>query len=114
MIKCTGKEWNAFMNDKAYWHNSNDDDHTYWDDGAVIINGEQDDYGDPAPDDAVVEIYDGAVFGKVQGAPSPSLEVYFRRWSKAQTTECIVIEFPKEARAAVLAAVAAAGAKPAK
>ena len=41
----------------------------------------------------------------------PSLEAYFKRWRKRQTTTVLVVEVPHEAADAVRAAVAAAGGK---
>lgn len=111
-VKCTGADFKRFYNDPAFWFKSDsDDEHTWWDDGCVEVNGvEKDDPGECLDTDTVT-IHGGVVFGKVFGAKEPSLEAYFKRWKKLQDTTSLVIECPKDKLDAIRAAVKAAGGK---
>lgn len=119
-IKCTGAEFLRFYNDKAWWFSNedktalSDDEHTYWEDACVFVNGEQiqeiefDFDNDLKPTDTV-SVSGGVVFGKVVGAKEPSVEGYLKRWLKAQDTKSILVDCPKDKLDAILAAIKAAG-----
>lgn len=119
-VKCTGAEFLRFYNDKAWWFSlkektaKSDDEHTYWEDASVFVNGEQiaeyefDFERDLKPADTV-SVSGGVVFGKVVGTKEPSFEGYLKRWLKEQSTTSIVVDCPKEKLVALLAAIKAAG-----
>lgn len=114
-IKCTGAEFKAFYNDKHYWvphdKGTTDRDYTWHDDQLITIDGNQDDERDIdlIPDSAVVQITGGVVFGPVVGPSEPSLESYFRRWKREQTTTTMLVSCDKSVLDTLMAAIKAAG-----
>lgn len=109
-VKCTGAELNAFLDDPAFWKVGGDD-HTWYDDAVMTMDGADWD-GDPkAEPTSKCVIEGGVVCGFVIGPAEPSVEAYFRRWKKAQTSVLFTGNCPKEAFEAVKAAVKAAGGK---
>lgn len=119
-VKCTGAEFLRFYNDKAWWFSTedktalSDNEHTYYEDACVCVNGEQiaeyefDFDRDLKPTDTV-SVSGGVVFGKVVGTKEPSVEAYLKRWLKAQNTTSIVVDCPNEKLDAIRAAIKAAG-----
>lgn len=113
-VKTNGAEFKRFYNDPAFWFKSRsaeDDSHTWWDDGVITVNGVDAENPDECQDTDEIAIHGGVVFGKVFGTKEPSLEGYFKRWKKAQTTCTLVVEVPVEKRDAVIKALAGVGAK---
>lgn len=113
-VKTNGAEFKRFYNDPAFWFkatSASDDSHTWWDDGAIEVNGEDAENPDECQDTDSITIRGGVVFGKVFGAQAPTLEGYFKRWKKVQTTCTLVVEVPVEKRDAVIKALAGVGAK---
>lgn len=107
-VKTTGAEFKRFYADPAFWPEGGD---TYHDDALIGVNGvDHDDGFDPGaiPDDAIVTIEGGVVFDAVGGG-EPSLETYFRRWKKTQTTASFLVECDLSVVDAIKAAVKAAG-----
>ena len=91
------------------------DDETAWPDGAwhedelLLVNGDEWDQGiTEIPDNAIVNISGGAVFGLPNGG-EPSLELHFRRWRLRQTTTTILVECDLAKLDAIKAAIKAAG-----
>ncbi len=62
-------------------------------------------------DTSVVVIEGGALFGEQWEYEGPSLETYFRRWRKKQTTTFLTVECDHTKLEAVKAAIKAAGGK---
>lgn len=109
--KATIVEFTEFWNDKEYFVESGDSDgYTYIDDETIEVDGIEIDPCDFSPSDfqpsAIITFGGGTVFGPVVGKSEPSLDVYFKRWQKAQKTRflvcrvdvCMVKEFKKMAR----------------
>ncbi|WP_137917223.1 hypothetical protein [Hydrogenophaga sp. 2FB] len=112
-VTCTGTEFAKFYSDPKYWISGSTDDSTWHDDAVVYVNGVQDDDIDLAnvkPED-ILKIEGGVVFGPVVGGAEPSLETYFKRWRKEQSTAVLMAEVPKDLVDAVKAAIIAAGGK---
>lgn len=109
--KTSGAEFKAFYNDPLFWVDHGTDEHTYHDDTVIVVNGVHDENLDPddIPDDAVVTIEGGVIFGPTYGASEPSMEAYFKRWKKRQTTSTLLVEAPNEKIEAIKAAIKAAG-----
>lgn len=108
MIKTTGAEFWRFYNDDKFWP-----DGAWHDDTLVKVNGEVIDDYEPKniPDNAQVLIDGGVIFMDEHGDENVAFESHFRKWRKAQDTESIVIECPKDKIDAVKAAIKAAGGK---
>lgn len=110
MIKTTGAEWKAFNNDNVYWGEF------YMEDEAVTVNGDPvDEYtfdADSLADADKVQIDGGWVADQADGSDKEySLDTFFRRWRKQQSTEFLSVEVPKDKADAVRAAIVAAGGK---
>lgn len=114
-VKTTGAEFKRFYNDVEFWpdHSDPTDKREIWhEDEAITVDGrdvaEYEFVADEVPDSASMTIEGGVVLG-VSGDDDPSLETYFRRWKKKQTTVSMVVECPRERLDEVKAAVKAAG-----
>lgn len=110
MIKTTGAEWKAFNLADAYWGEF------YLDDEAITVNGKEIDPYDYEPsklnDADEVKIDGGYVVDQAKGSDREySLDTFFKRWRKQQTTEYLSVEVPKDKADAVRAAIVAAGGK---
>lgn len=110
MIKTTGAEWKAFNADNAYWGEF------YVEDEAITVNGDPvDEYSfdvTTLADTDKVEIDGGWVADQANGSDKEySLDTFFRRWRKQQTTEFLSVEVSKDRADAVRAAIIAAGGK---
>lgn len=110
MIKTTGAEWKAFHADKAYWGEFCVEDEV------VTVNGAQvDEYSfdpDTLADADKVTVDGGWVADQATGSDKEySLDTFFRRWRKQQTTEYLSVEVSKDKAEAVRAAIKAAGGK---
>ena len=116
-MKCTGKEFKAFFNDAVFWHPGDDEnERTYMDDVIVSINGDEfDDWLESdISDNCKVEIISGVVLHCAKGSEEQSLNAYFKRWKKEQTSMTFIVECDKSKYDAVVAAIKAAGGKVAK
>lgn len=113
--KCTGAEFKAFLSDKTFWRESNKhDEYTYHDDEVLIVNDVETGLEfDPMKmvDSDRVTIEGGIVYNPTQGPDMPSLEAYFKRWRKAQTTRYLVVEAPIDKLDEIREALKALGAK---
>ena len=109
-IKTTGAEFKRFYRDDTIWM-CNGVENMYIDDDTILVNGlEYDADYEAIPDDAVVKIICGVVYGpQFERGYEPSLETYFRRWKKKQTTTAFVVECDIANSDAVMAVVKAAG-----
>lgn len=110
MIKTTGAEWKAFNADNVYWAEFCVEEEV------VAVNGfEVDPYSfeaDTLADADKVTVDGGLVSDQADGSDKEySLDTFFRRWRKQQTTEFLSVEVPKEKAQAVKAAIVAAGGK---
>lgn len=106
MIKTTGAEYKRFYNDPAAWP-----DDSWHEDETLIVNGDEWTLGVvDIPDDAVINLSGGVVFGLPNGTEA-SLEAYFKRWRKRQTTTTFLVECDMDKVDEVKAAVKAAGGK---
>lgn len=110
MIKTTGAEWKAFNADSTYWAEF------YHEDEEITVNGDRvDPYSFDAetltgPEKVIVD--GGWVADQAKDSDKEySLETFFKRWRKQQTTEYLSVEVPKEKAQAVKAAIVAAGGK---
>jgi hypothetical protein len=110
VIKTTGAEWKAFNADNAYWAEF------YVEDELVTVNGEAVDEhtfeANSLADADKVTVDGGWVADQATGSDKEySLDTFFRRWRKQQTTEYLSVEAPKEKADAVRVAIVAAGGK---
>lgn len=93
-VKTFGVEFKRFYSDQKYWPDKGD---TYHDDVIYRVNGEEVD-GDfdmtKVEDTASIEIEGGIVMNSpfYSKDNEPSLETYFRRWKKEQTTAYFLVE----------------------
>jgi len=115
-VKCTGAEFKRFYADSKYWigPEQSKEDHTWHDDGLFYVNDVEQPEGidtDQLLDTDTVKIEGGVVFGEVVGPKEPSLESYFKRWKKEQTTTAFLVECDIAMVEAVKKAVIAAGGK---
>ena len=113
-MKCSGKELKDFENDVTYFHpGSAEREATYMDDVLIEVNGvEVEDFDIQQLNDTdKIEIIAGGVLYCTKGQEDQSLESYFRRWKKEQTTVTIIVECDKSKHDAVVAAIKAAGGK---
>lgn len=91
-MKTTGALWKEFYNDEAFWEGY------YHDDTLILFDDvEVEEYEDPSPD-AVVKIESGYVYKTDDFFTSHdlSLETFFKRWKKKQTTRTIVVTIDKD------------------
>lgn len=105
-VKTIGAEFKRFYSDDSIWLTG-----MYHEDEEVTINGDQCidfDYKN-TPDDAVVTVSGGVVCGPQFDENEPSLETFFKRWRKAQTTASFVVECDLAKLDAVKAAIQTAG-----
>lgn len=113
-VKVSGAEFKRFYNDQKYWPPAPAD--TYHDDVVFMVNGDLlPDDKDPGSvaDTDVVAIEGGAVYHSpfYKDGREPSIEAYFRRWKKEQTTTSLVVECDLSKIEAIKAAIKAAGGK---
>lgn len=109
-VKTTGAEFKQFYEDERFW--PQDDGKTWHDDEVITVNGVVLSDGvdtDRMPDDALVTVEGGMVFSPQWDGNEPSLEAYFKRWRKLQTTRTVLVECDAANLDAVKAAVKAAG-----
>jgi hypothetical protein len=112
-MKVAGAEFKAFYNDPLYWPEKSD---VYYDDVVFVVNGDPlSDEKDPGQvaDTDIVEFSGGVVMNSphYKSGREPSLDQYFRRWQKEQTTVRLVVECSRGGVDAIKAAVVAAGGK---
>lgn len=108
MIKTTGAEWKAFNADTTYWAEFCVEDEI------VTVNGSRvDEYSDyiDALADADKVTVDGGWVADQGSDKEYSLNTFFKRWRKQQTTEYLSVEVPKEKASVVRDAIKAAGGK---
>lgn len=110
MIKTTGAEWKAFNADTPYWAEF------YVEDEIVTVNGsrvdEYSDYIEALADADKVTVDGGWVADQDKDSDDGySLNTFFKRWRKQQTTEYLSVEVSKDKVEAVRAAITAAGGK---
>lgn len=109
-IKVTGAEFKRFYDDKSWWPKN-----SYHEGADLSINGELQPDGidsDSVQDTDEVTISGGFMFDpEWEEGEGPSLEEYFERWRKAQTTEIFSVECDKTIVDAVKAAIRQAGGK---
>lgn len=113
-VKTNGAEFKKFYFDPEWWFTQNDSkgtEHTWWDDGLILINGEEVDDPEDCGDTDLVELVDGVVLGTVVGRAAPSLEGYFRRWKKAQNELSFLVSCPRSKEKEVRDAIRDAGGK---
>jgi hypothetical protein len=108
--KTTGAEFKRFYADEIYW--PKDDGNTWHEEETVLVNGEvhENDY-ETIPDDALVTIEGGIVFGPKWDENEPSFELYFKRWRKQQTTTTLVVEIDRSKEEYLRMAIKAGGGK---
>lgn len=105
--KTTGAEFKRFYNDPKCWPQDKGD--TWHEDEVVLSNGEPIEEYDDIPDNAIVSVDGGIVFGPQWDGNEPSFETFFKRWRKQQDTVTIVVDAPKDKADAIKAAIKAAG-----
>ena len=105
-VKTTGAEFKRFYFDDAYWP-----DGTWHEDEEIEVDGlpiSEDLAIEDVPDTASMRIAGGVVMGLADGS-GPSVESYFKKWRKAQSTVSLLVECDKDKEDAVRSAVRAAG-----
>ena len=97
MIKCTGKEWREFcaaLPDCVYFEDDFPDPTTVKDDAALRfeagIVGIQ--CGDEYTVPGVLTVDE---IGKIANGAEIKVETLFRRWKTAQTSNTLLVQFPK-------------------
>ena len=109
--KTTGVEFKRFYSDIKYWPEKGD---TYHEDVAYKVNGQDlpddQDPGNVADGDEVT-IEGGIVMNSplYKEGSEPSVEAYFKRWKKEQTTTTFVVECDLTKIESIQAAINAAG-----
>lgn len=91
-MKTNGALWKEFYSDEAYW------DGYYHDDTLILFDGiEVEEYEEPLPG-SVVTIESGYVYKNDEISPAHdlSLETFFKRWKKKQSTRTIVVTVNKD------------------
>jgi hypothetical protein len=92
-MKTTGALWKEFYNDEAFWEGY------YHDDTLIFFDDvEVEEYEDPLPG-SVVRIESGYVYkndGDSFTSHDLSLETFFKRWKKKQTTRTMVVTVDKD------------------
>ncbi len=109
VTKTTGAEFKRFYSDQSFWPSD-----AYTEDEELMVNGHPfDQYADPTTidDSALMTVAGGIVYLKAGDTDGPSLEAYFKRWRKVQTTVFLSIEVSKDKVDAVVAAIEHAGGK---
>lgn len=111
--KTSGIEFKRFYNDAKYWPPGAD---VWHEDVTYVINGKElSDDEDPTKvtDSDVVVIHGGMVMKSplYKEGNEPSVESYFRRWKKEQTTTAFVVECDVAKIEVIKAAIKAAGGK---
>lgn len=114
--KTTGAEFKRFYSDPEYWPETEKDgqDGPWHEDEIIEVDGQArgpDAELSDIADTAAVRIDGGAVYGSRFKGDGPSLETYFKRWRKAQTTCTLVIECDIGKRDEIVAALKKLGAK---
>ncbi|WP_330544667.1 hypothetical protein V0242_25350 (plasmid) [Aeromonas hydrophila] len=105
--KTTGLEFKRFMEDKVLWPGD-----IWHEDAAISVDDVHMPGGvdvENLSDSAVIRIDGGVVFGPQWDENEPSLETYFKRWRKQQTTTVFVVECDSSKLEDVKAAIKAAG-----
>ena len=105
-VKTTGAEFKRFYFDDAYWP-----DGTWHEDEEIEVDGL------PISEDLAIEDVSDAASMKITGgmvmvladSSYPSVESYFKKWRKAQSTVSFVVECDKDKEGAVRSAVRAVG-----
>lgn len=109
-VKMSGAEYKRFYSDPEFWPEG-----VWNEDAEITVDGNEQPDGidvETLSDNAVVIIEDGVVCGpQWEFGDSPSLETYFRRWRKKQTTTFLTVECDHAKLEAVKAAIKAAGGK---
>lgn len=92
-MKTTGALWKEFYNDEAFWEGY------YHDDTLIFFDDvEVEEYEDPLPG-SVVRIESGYVYKNDDDSFTShdlSLETFFKRWKKKQTTRTMVVTVDKD------------------
>ena len=101
-VKTTGAEFKRFYNDAEFWPEG-----VWHEDDVILANGEEVDIIDDIPETAAVAITGGVVFG-LEGE-EPSLEAWFRKWRKKQTTASFVVECDVSKQADIIAVIISTG-----
>lgn len=107
VTKTNGAEFKRFYLDGEFWP-----DGTWHEDELMTVDGEVIDGGIEAEtlsDEARITIDGGCVFGPQFNENEPSLEGYFKRWKKKQTTVTFIVECDITTAESVKAAVKSAG-----
>jgi hypothetical protein len=110
-VKTTGAEFKRFYNDPEFWK-----EEMFHEGEVIAIDGvEQEEYSvdyNELGDDVRLEVSHGIVYADAQASEEVgSMEGYFRKWRRKQTTDVFLVEAPKEKLDAIKAAVKAAGGK---
>lgn len=109
-VKTTGAEFKKFYGDNSLWPKG-----TYHDDAILFVDGVEQEDGidtETLSDEATVYIEGGYLVGpQWENNEGPSLEIYFKRWRKAQSTTLLSVECDKSVLEAVKAAIRNAGGK---
>lgn len=108
-VKMSGAEFKRFYNDPSLWPED-----TWHEDAAIEVDGIDQPDGvdvDNLSDTAKISITGGVLFGPQWEDEGPSLETYFKRWRKKQTTCVLIVECDQSDIEAVKLALKQAGAR---
>lgn len=109
-VKTNGAEWKRFYSDPEFWPEGV----TYADETITVNGNVIDGCDDPdvlIDDSFIITITDGVVFLHEDDVDGPTLEAYFKRWRKKQTTAYLVVEVSKEKVETVIQSIQQAGGK---
>ena len=109
--KATGHEFKRFISDDTYWYS--DSKETYYDDPEITVNGDffEEYLNDieTIEDKAVVRIHSGVVV--FDNERSVSLESFFRKWKKMQSTASFIVECDNSKKEKIVEAIKSLGGK---
>jgi hypothetical protein len=95
MVTISGAEFKKFYNDTEWWPEG-----VYHDDASITVDG-KDAYQyektdlDKVPDESIITL-DGGIVTDIEGIDHGSLDSYFKKWKKTQTTKTLLLEVKKE------------------
>lgn len=108
-VKTTGAEFKRYYSDNSVWPEG-----WYHEGDEITVNGKYDEDADlsTVDDHDVIVIRGGVIMGHDNfGIKHASMESHFKKWRKAQMTELLIVEVPKDKTELVIAAIIQAGAK---
>ena len=105
-VKTTGAEFKRFYEDPVFWPED-----TWHEDTVITVDDNEceDIEVEAINDSSIVVIEGGVLMGPQWEHEGPSLETYFKRWRKQQTTSTFLVQCDNAKLDAIKAAIKAAG-----